>query len=345
MSWVAELKKVRRLLRDPTGNVWSEAFLKNLWNETQQDYQKRTHVLEDVVAQRVPQLYHFAYQYDWEYAELPTTVSQFYRCLNTHDEKVFCHRWEVQEITGIDGDVQDWGTHFTQPWEAFSGVTPGDVIKMRYPRGFNGAKFVAYDEEPIVPTSRKEIQSSDPSYVTRQGEPFAYYTHDEIDNSYVLYPRPSVGFANDVEGEGLAFYEEDDTEDDETGTIAVRSGSGETGHIGGSVDIVDTASNVFMVYEVNPVDVGLVSEEIDYPEFLRKYIRYGVISRAYGANTDGRIPSLSDYWQLRYDIGVEVGKRYCRNRRSDRDYRMTTKGAMSRRTRRHPRLPDGYPAI
>jgi hypothetical protein len=281
----------------------------------------------------------------WEYAEIPTEYSQFYQCLSLHDERVFCHRWETQEVAGIDGDVTDEGVHFTQPWEAFSGITPGEVIKMRFPRGFNGAKFIAYDEEPIHVTNTKQIQVTDASYITRQGDPFAYYVCDEIDNSYVLYPRPNVGFDSDTEGEGLAFYAEDDTEDDETGTVAVRSGSGETSNVGGSVDIVDTVNNVFMVYEVNPIDVGLVSEEISYPEFLRKYIRYGVISRAYGANTDGRIQSLADYWGLRYDIGVEVGKRYTRNRRVDRDYRLTTKVDRARRTRRHPRLPDGYPAI
>ena len=323
--------------------MWSDATLQHLYNDVQQDFQKQTHVLEDVTAQRVPQLYHCSYLHNWEYAYAPEGQSQFYQCLSRHDERSFCYRWETQEMAGITGDVSDYGDHFTQPWEAFSGITPGDVVKMRFPRGFNGAKFVAYDEEPISSTTKKLVQSSDPSYVTRSGTPFAFYLYDEVDNSYVLYPRPSVGYESDVEGQGIAFYEEDDTEDDETGTIAVRSDSGESSNVGASVDIIDTADNIFMVYEVNPIDVG--SDELSYPEFLRKYIRYGVLQRAFGANTDGKDQGLEQLWGVRYRVGHEVVKRYSRNRRTDRDYRLTTQGGGARRTRRHPRLPDAYPAV
>lgn len=324
--------------------MWSDAVLQHIYNDVQQDFQKRTHVLEDVTAQRVPQLYHCAYLFNWEFAYCPSALSQFYQCLSRHDERAFCHRWETQEMAGIDSDVTDYGDHFTQPWEAFSGISPGEVVKMRFPRGFNGAKFVAYDEKPIYSTSKKQVQSSDSSYVTREGVPIALYLYDEVDNSYVLYPRPGVGFETDVEGQGVAFYEEDDTEDDETGTIAVRSGSGESGSVGASVDIIDTANNIFMVYEVNPIDVGLASESLSYPDFLRKYVRYGVLQRAFGSNTDGKDLALEQLWGLRYRVGQEVAKRYSRNRRTDRDYRMITKGAGPRKTRRHPRLPDGYPA-
>jgi hypothetical protein len=110
------------------------------------------------------------------------------------------------------------------------------------------------------------------------------------------------------------------------------------------VDIVDTVSNVFMVYAVSPIDMIAGGDEPDFPVFLRKYIRAGVISRAYAGNNDGRIRSLGDYWAMRYNLGVEFTKRYRRNRQQDRDYRLTTHGMPARRSYRHPRLPDGYPA-
>jgi hypothetical protein len=344
MSWGAELVKLRRMLRDPDASIWSDAFLRHLYNDVQQDFQHRTKVLEGVEAQRVPQTYQWSYQQDWEFRFLPATESQFYQCLNQHDEGVFCHRWETQQVTGITPDVADYGVHFTQAWEAYTSELPGDLVKMRFPANFNTMKFIAYDEEPIFAMSKKQVQSTDPSYVAKEGIPQCYFPYDQTDNSYVLYPRPSASFVNEAAGDGIAQFAEGDTEDVTTGLIATRSGSFDDG-LGIPVDIVDVTNSVFMVYSVSPQDVRSVSDEPEFPVFLRKYIRSGVISRAYGGNNDGRIRSLSEYWQGRYMLGVQFVKRYNRNKKNDRDYRLTTKGSIAKRTVRHPRLPDGYPAV
>jgi len=211
MTWLVELKKIRRYLRDPDGNIWSDAFLRHLWNDVQNDLQNKTNILEDVAGQRVPDLYHLSYMHDWEWRNLPSKFSEFYQCLRRHDEKVFCHVWEPQEVTGIASDTTDVGAHFTQPWEAYMGLTPGEEIRMKFPKNFRSVKFIAYDEEPIVPTTRKRVQSTDSSYVTHEGTPIAYYMHESIDRSYVLYPRPSTSFVNDVDGDGVAFFVENPT--------------------------------------------------------------------------------------------------------------------------------------
>ena len=346
MSWGKELAKVRRSLRDPDGNIWSDISLRHIWNDIQQEFQKKTRVLEDVISQRIPQLYHYAYMYDWEYGYLPSKWSQFYQCLVQHDQSVICHRWEAQAITGIDSGVGEYGINFIQPWEAYMGpALAGHEIKMRFPQNFNTMKYIAYDEEQITATTKKRVQRSDPSFTTRVGRVFAYYPYDHMDNSYVLYPRPSVSFADDIDGEGVAFYASGDTESDATGIIAVRDDSTPSASFGASVDIIGTVDQIFMVYDVSPNDVANADDEPDFPEFIRKYIRYGVVSRAYGSNTDGRIQSLSDYWQTRYNVGIRFVKQYVRNRRQDREYRLTTKVVRPRRNIRLPRLPDGYPAI
>jgi hypothetical protein len=346
VTWAKELKKLRRSLRDPDGNIWTDISLRHIYNDIQQDFQKQTKVLEDVTSQRVPQLYHYAYMHDWEYGYVPSKWSQFYQCLLQHGEHVITHRWEAQALAGIDSAVPEYGINFIQPWEAYMGPTlPGHEVKMRFPQNFNSVKYIAYDEEPIHVTTKKMVQSSDPSYVTRTGQAFSYYPYDETDNSYVLYPRPDVSFADDVDGDGVAFYQEGDTESDTTGIIAVRDDSTPSASYGASVDIVGTLNQVFLVYRVSPEDVANAEDEPAFPEFIRKYIRYGVVSRAYSSNTDGKIPSLGLYWGTRYSLGIKFVKQYVLQRRTDRDYRLTTKGVEPRRNRRLPRLPDGYPAI
>jgi len=342
VSWGTELAKLRRSLRDPEGNVWTDIFLRHIYNDVQQELQQKTGVLEDVISQRVPQLYHYSYNHDWEYGYLPTKWSQFNQCLLQHGEHVIAHRWEAQAVAGIDSGVTTYGANFTQPWEAYM-LSPGHEVKQRFPQNFNSVKWIAYDEEPIHATTKKQVQQ-DLGYNTRVGRVFAYYPYDEVDNSYVLYPRPSVSFANDVDGEGVAFYAAGDTESDSTGIIAVRDDSTPSELFGASVDIIGTVDQVFLVYNVSPNDVAKADDESDFPEFLRKYIRYGAAARAFSANTDGRSESLADYWQTRYNVGIRFVKKYVRSRRQDRNYRLTTKVTRSRRSRR-PRLPDGYPAV
>ena len=345
MSWGDELKKIRRFLRDPDVNIWTDNLLLYLFNDVQKDFQHRTSVLEDAAVQRIPGVYHLSYMHDWEYSFLPSKFSVFYQCLSQHDEGVFCHRWETQEVTGIAADVSDYGIHFTQPWEAYMGELPGEVLKNRFPGNMRSLKHIAYNEWPIRKLSRKLVSTTDRSYVTVEGEPIGYYEYDDIDDSYVLYPRPSASFADELDGlEGPAWFIDGDTADTTLGTIAVRTGDFVTGNVGASFDIVGLKNNVFMIYDVDPTNLSAVSDDGDYPDFLKKYIRYGVISRAYGANTDGRIRSLSDYWNLRYLAGVKATQKFARNKQNDRDYKLSIQGRAPVRTRRHPRLPSAYPA-
>jgi len=339
MNYGDELVKIRRFLRDPVGSIWSDAYIKHIYNDIQQDFQHKTSLLMDVAVQRVPGVYEFSYQHDWEFVYIDET--QVYQCLLQHDGNAITSRWEVQQIAGIDGDVGDYGAHFTQPWEAYM-TTAGDVIKMRFARNFNSMRFIAYNEQTLFSLSQKEVQN-DPAYVNHTGLPYGYYPYDQVDNSYVLYPRPSAGFSDELDSvNGGVFFATDDTEDATTGVIATRSGSFDPDD-GLPVDMIDTANNVFMVYEASPVDMSVNADESEFPDFMLKYIRFGVIARAYGGNNDGKIKTLSDYWGGKYLLGISVVKKYMQKKRQDRDYRLTTKGVKPFKNVRHARLPAAYP--
>jgi hypothetical protein len=203
---------------------------------------------------------------------------------------------------------------------------------------------MAYDDFPVSGITKKQVQSANPSYFRTEGRPIYWYPYDETDNSYVLYPRPSTSWVNEIEGDGVALFSDDDTDDTDSGTIAVREGSEDVPE-GVSVDIIDTSFNVFLVYRATPTEMTTVSDEPSFPGFIRRYLRAGVIGRAYGGNNDGKIASLSDFWLSRYTLGVQFTERYLRNKRQDRDYRLTTKGRVIRHNVRHPRLPDHYPVV
>ena len=109
--------------------------------------------------------------------------------------------------------------------------------------------------------------------------------------------------------------------------------------------VLDPDNNLLMVFEKTPTELAETTDESDFAVFVQKYVEYGVIERAYGANTDGRITSLSEYWAYRKKIGHKALQIFKNKRTQDRDYCLVTKGVPAKSTRRHPRLPDAYPAV
>jgi hypothetical protein len=68
-------------------------------------------------------------------------------------------------------------------------TTPGEEVRMKFPKNLGSIQFIAYDEQSILQTTRKLVQSNDPSHITRTGKSFSYYSHESQDRSYVLYPK------------------------------------------------------------------------------------------------------------------------------------------------------------
>lgn len=402
-----QLKRIRRFLRDPDGNLWTRPLLMNLFNDAQREIQMKTKVLEDVTALRVPPLYHCSYLYDWEWPYLPSNQTQFYKAfkdVQQADYVVTCN-FEIQ--INSSGDVTDEGVHFTQPWEAFVGESPGDQVKIRFPSNFHTAKLLAYDRNPIDYITKKEIQRQDSSYLIRTGLTQAYYREDDLDNSFIPYPLPttidwddldevasnadflfthdwesiylsgtgsqftvndstnSIDYiftweggtpAQDLQGHGMwlfeGFYKTDgmitsvstDTNSNDVGLISYRTGSMESQNLGIAVDVIDMTNQFVLIYQLIPTELVTEDQESDFPIFLRKYIEQHALSRAYRVNNDGRIKSLSDYWDYRSTISLEAIKKYKSKRRQDRDYQLTIKQVPARINQRLPRLPSTYPA-
>lgn len=344
MKLTDQIKRIRRFLRDPNSKIWDDDYLIKLFNDVQEDLQNKTKILEDVSAIKFPPTYHFTYMYDWEYAYLPSKYSQFYQAFKRNQQSSFVHTydWEQQQVWSINVDVTTRGSAFTQPWES-AYLLPNDEIPIRFPEQFRNAKFVAFDREPITFKEKREIQETDSTYITTTGKPCHYYRGDELDNSFTLYPRPTQ--YNWIEGDGMALFHSADTVDSEVGAYLRRFDSTPSQDLGTADDVIDADDNVFLWYEKNAKNLETKNETSPFPIYLRKYIEYGVISRAYLANTDGRIESLGNYWQRRYSLGLIAIKRFMLKRRSDRNYQFTGDNSLIRTTRKHPRLPSTYPNV
>ena len=161
--------------------------------------------------------------------------------------------------------------------------------------------------------------------------------------------RAMWGFEHDHKPDGyggvVAISSDDVDENDDRGTFNVRSGSLVSQELGMTIDVLDETDAYLLIYDIEPDDMDDGADESNFPPFLQKYIEHGTLSRAYGANTDGRIQSLADYWRFRYQVGLEVIKRYHGSRTAKRTYRLRTHSVQPSRRTRHPRLPSSYPSI
>jgi hypothetical protein len=139
-------------------------------------------------------------------------------------------------------------------------------------------------------------------------------------------------------------WEEADTFGDTGGIVDFLDGIQETQDTGIVIETVQTTGQVFVVYTAAPTQPAENTEESDFPEYFLHYVEAAVLARAYGADTDGFIPSLRDYWQMRKEMGLRAIRLFLGQKAKDRKYAM---GGFprARRTTRGPRLPDRYPAV
>jgi hypothetical protein len=323
MDWSDQRTRVRRFLRDPDGNIWSNNLLLRLYNDEQHWLQNEIGEAEDVKSIRIPPKFQMGYMFDWEWPHNDSEDGEVYQCgyYWDADTYVFFHKWEAQHLAGVTPTSNALGANYTYPWEAWSAGTPAEPPPIYLPSKFYRAKFVAWDKKPIDHITEKKLYDRDPSWRSRKGNPQYYLREDKESNRIFLYPFPG----------SVTYQDTSDIEDDPDTADYATTG-------------LDVDNNLLVIFDKEITEATTGTDESVFPKFIRKYIEYGVLAAAYGANTDGRIGSLADYWEMRRKVGIKAIKEYTSKRKVDRDYCFRTQSGQALRSNKHPRLPDAYPA-
>ena len=100
MTWAEQRKRIRRMLRDPDGNIWSDALLRRLYNDVQRELQAKTNLLEDAEAIRVPPMYSISYLQNWEWSYVNGARGKAYKAFFYFDqiEAAGTQKWELEVI-------------------------------------------------------------------------------------------------------------------------------------------------------------------------------------------------------------------------------------------------------
>ena len=259
---------------------------------------------------------------------------------------VFTGNFEVQSFFVSDStdSSNDVGTAFTHPWEAWV-ATPNEPPLWQLPDDYCEMKMAYWDERPLFSTDRSKVIKTDPTYKQREGEPQAWYLNDTVTRQISVYPKPSTATNADATGSGMTTSSEDDTTSSETGAITRITGKYTSSSTGVTIDTINAKDQLLMVYEISPRDIESQSDDLVFPDFMVKYICYNVVSRLYGMNSDGRIPTLSKFWYERYRLGLQSLSNYSSNKRRNRLLMFSGPKQRMGRRKRLPRLPDHYPAV
>lgn len=323
--------RLRRMLRDPDGQIWSTDDLVTYFNDAQVEIAMKTGLLVRVENHYYPPQYDASYLYDWEREYLEGTRYQAL-VVNQANGDVITYPWEAAYWLSTQ-ETDDRETHYTQPWESHY-TTTAETPAIPLHAKFDKMLFIAYDETRLLPTTKKELAAADPYYQDREGFVTHYYRPDDYSN--LLYPYPKPGSITEQE------TTEDEIFEDGGGIISSDEVWMDEADIGIMTDEINQVDAFVMVYQAQPNEITDTVDDIDWQPWQVKYIEYATLERAYGADTDGFIPSLRDYWKQRKDLGINALKKFKRMTLTDRDYCL---GGPKKLPRSRLRLPDGYPAI
>lgn len=329
-TWTEILTWLRRYLRDPDGRIWTDAELMQYFNDASLEIAAKTGPIVRVETHYFPPEFDMSYTFDWEvdYGE-----GTKYQCLTVNQASglTICYPMESAYWLDVEPSDDD-GYRDTHPWEMCM-YAPADYVPVPLHAKFHKMRLCAYDECVIDPIDESTLSAGDGYYRTRTGEPINYWHPDSQQNYIIIYPRPSVVW------DETEIYE---VMDDEGGMVG-DEGWLDHRDTGITSDAIVTTDTLFMVYEAMPEVIQSRDDVPDFAPYMVKYVCYATLERAYGADTDGFIPTLRDYWSLRKKTGIEALKKWKRMAKINRHYRLG--GELSRVRSRHPRLPSTYPAV
>lgn len=193
MIWAEQLRRIRRMLRDPSGNIWTDAQLLHMFNQEQQLIFTQAGGVRDVKVSKIPPHFYCAYCYDWEWGFSENTLGDVLQWGYFEESEAVCTSffWELQQLQGMTPDVQASGEMWVHPWEAWYCTTPAESPPIPCPTGFHKMIGIYWDKAPIGALTRKEVMD-DQTWRNRQGESIAYYRDDKLTDFILLHPIPSV---------------------------------------------------------------------------------------------------------------------------------------------------------
>jgi len=335
--------RIRRMVRDKGGIVFSDSQIIRIWNEMQYRFAADTDILEEEVILPVPALIQMTYTYRWE-DEFSGSPSNF--LYSFIDDHTYTQPWEPISLRPITPTI-DGGITSTQSWESFYAEIQNRLVHY-FPSDYITYSFVAYDEKPIDSQDRKKLDSGNEQFMTKTGVYPILYVDDYSSGIFYLYPKvTSVYGGKEIDSDyGIIGYDEDGNinPDSDYGVIIYSSSDNLNSNYGVVADYNLPANNLTLIYSRIPNKVSEDIDESQLPSWCHKYIEYSVLERLFRMETDIQNLMLSKHFGDRYQAGLRLVEEYKSNCRTMRVYRLEQENHKTNYRKRLADLPSHYPS-
>ena len=337
--------RIRRLIRDTNSSVFSDSSIISVFNETQMQVALRTAIFERVVNLAVPAIALFTYTHRWEedYVARPSTLLYNFMASYTYTQP-----FEPLVDAGIVPTVTG-GYTGTQQFEVLY-ATLQNRMRHYFPDDFVELLYAAYDNAPIDCIYRENVGSIDSAFKTLAGVKPSIYVEDKESNTFFLYPRVQVNGITEIDSD----YGEIAYDDASNNSLNPSTDYGVI--VFGTVEDMDSSYGVItraqvsadalqIVYRYTPVEVSSLTQTLEWPDWVVKYIECRVISRLLVMETDLFNKDMSQMFHNLYAAGLEIVKGYKSKQNSVRRYKMDSTGMHPRRSRKLADLPSHFPSL
>ena len=183
--------RLRRFLKDPNADIWSQQLLIDLFNQAQEEFNDSTRILEKICSIRIPSQYDFSMVYEWE-EEFTDGKASGLMCQFVAAQYMSTQEWEIDAWVG-QLPVIAGGYRATQPWERYSvSVVVHGKSVFKFPEDYKTCSMLIWNRYRLKPITEESAMRSSRNYETRAGWPRYYYTIGrDQDREFVIYPLPS----------------------------------------------------------------------------------------------------------------------------------------------------------
>lgn len=349
MKLSEQLQRIRRLVRDPSGTVFSNDFLVTCYADEHSALSSILGAGENISGVRTHPGYDASFIQEWErYYSLPFGDTLYQAGIWVDGaEAAAMHIWEVETLAGASEINNSPGAFYIHPFEAWMTETCYYPPPIPMPDDCDEIIGLYWDQEEVEPTSYKSVNEYAAGDWGQCGDRPRWFWYDQtIENCIRIWPLPTLTWADDADAIGIpsnADYADDDSRRIKIGDLyATFEGIFLT--LGANVGVVPAEGNIVVIYRTRPAEIDSTDDESNLPSWMQKYVEYGAAEKALRANTDGQLHSLSDYWALRRQAGIEAIKKFRILRLTDRAVRLRPASSPGRRERM-ARLPDSYPRL
>ena len=323
-------------------SVFTDGLIIRIYNEVQMQVALRTSVFERVINLSVPAICLSTRTHDWEEDYISKSSSLFYSFVSVYTTT---QQWEsmYEEDTVVTG-----GYIGTQPWEVLY-ASIQNRLRHFLPDDFIELLFVAYDNKPIECIYRESIGSIGASFKTNSGTRPSVYMEDKESNDFYLYPRVEVNGITEMNDDfGELVYADGSNDslnpDVDYGVVIFSSTEMMDSNYGVLVRSQDSVNALQIIYRHIPVTLSTLTDTLEWPSWIVKYIEHRVISRLLLAETDLYNSKLSQMFHNLYEEGLGVVKKYKSKQCSMRVYKFGDLNQSGRVGRKRADLPSKYPS-